>query len=440
LKFGTDGIRGRADHDLTPDVVVALGRAAARVLGSDHRFVLGRDTRESCARITADLVHGLALEGAPAVDAGVLPTPAIAYLAAAEHAPAAMVSASHNPWPDNGVKLFAPGGRKLDDVAQEAVEEALATFVRGPGTPLAAVDCPPLDGADDRYVAHLGSVLEGRRLDGVRVVLDCANGAASATAPRALRALGAQVVTIHAAPNGRNINEGCGSTAPGDLQRAVVAAGADAGLAFDGDADRVIAVDEQGVVVDGDQMMVIAALDLHARGQLRNEAVAVTVMSNLGLRHALTAAGIGVVTTPVGDRSILDALHDHGLALGGEQSGHVVFADHATTGDGTLTGLVLLDCLARSGERLSVLAAAMQRYPQVLENVAVGGPADLDDAAEVWDAVRAEEAALGGEGRVLVRASGTEPVVRVMVEAPTEDAAIAVARRVAAAVRARFGG
>jgi phosphoglucosamine mutase len=439
-RFGTDGIRGDADGVLTSDLVVALGRAAARVLGADQPFLIGRDTRASGERIRDDLVRGLETEGASALDAGVIPTPGVAFLAADDGLAAAMISASHNPWTDNGIKLFAPGGLKLDDDAQARIESVLDALA-GDG---AHSSEPPESAAvvDDallRYGGHLVGVLEGRRLDGMRVVVDAANGAASHIGPTVLRTLGAQVVVIHGEPNGRNINDACGSTAPDDLCRAVVAAGADAGLAFDGDADRVLAVDEHGAIVDGDQIMVAIATDLHERGRLRNEAVAVTVMSNLGLRHALTDAGIGVVTTPVGDRSILEALREHGLSVGGEQSGHIVLGDHATTGDGILTGLVLLDGAARRGVGLSNLAARMVRYPQVLVNVAVAPGADLAHADAVWQAVRDAERTLGDDGRVLVRASGTEPVVRIMVEADTTERADAVAARLVEAVQLHLG-
>ena len=437
-RFGTDGIRGRADTDLTSEVVVALGRAAAHVLGNERAFVIGRDTRESGPRITADLVRGLSAEGAQAVDVGVLPTPGVAYLAAANGSPGAVISASHNPWHDNGVKLFAPGGLKLDDDTEAAVETALEAALESGETLTDDDEHVETIDASDRYAAHLAGVLEGRRLDGVRVIADCANGAASEVAPRVLRSVGAQVVAIHAEPDGRNVNHLCGSTHPEDLRRAVTAARADVGLAFDGDADRVIAVDERGEIVDGDQMIVIAALDLHQRGRLPNEAVAVTVMSNLGLRRALTGAGIGVLSTPVGDRAVLEALREHGFVLGGEQSGHLVFTEHATTGDGIVSGLVLLDCMARSGKPLSELAAAMTRLPQVLENVRLAAPADLEHADALWQVVRAEEADLDGRGRVLVRASGTEPVLRVMVEADTADEATEVAARIVAAVRSIF--
>jgi phosphoglucosamine mutase len=439
LRFGTDGVRGDAGSDLTPPLVAALGCAAARVLGTRTPFLVGRDTRESGPRIEHDLTVGLAAEGGTAVSLGVLPTPAVAYLASVERAPAAMISASHNPWRDNGIKLFAPGGRKLDDDVEAAIEHELHALLDPPVATDASVAAAVRDDAVDRYVDHLASVLDGRDLRGVRVVVDCANGAASSVVQRLAGTVLPELVTMHASPDGRNINEACGSTHPEEL-RARVRDGFDAGLALDGDADRVIMVDERGEVVDGDQIMVMTALDLHARGLLRNDAVAVTVMSNLGLRHALRDAGVRVVETPVGDRNVLVALDEHDLVLGGEQSGHIVFRDHATTGDGLLTGLFVLDLVRRAQRPLSELAAVMTRYPQVLVNVRVGRRPDLDHAPEIGAAVRDAESRLGEEGRVLVRASGTEPVVRVMVEAASPERADAEAGRLVTAVEAAFGG
>jgi phosphoglucosamine mutase len=437
LRFGTDGVRGDADTDLTPPLVTALGRAAARVLGTDIAFLIGRDTRESGPRIERDLARGLAAEGAPVVSLGVLPTPAVAHLAGLDGAPAAMISASHNPWRDNGIKLFAPGGRKLDDGTEAEIEQVMLALVDetvpvGEG----AVEMATRPDAIDAYVAHLASVVEGRDLSNLAVLVDCANGAASAVVER-LHEMLPRLVAIHREPDGRNINEGCGSTHPADLQRRV-ADGFPVGLALDGDADRVLAVDERGTLVDGDQIMVMAALDLRGRGLLRNDAIAVTVMSNLGLRRALDAAGIGVVETPVGDRNVLVALDEHDLVLGGEQSGHLVFRDHATTGDGLLTGLVLLDLLQRSARPLSELAAAMVRFPQVLTNVRVGRRPDLDGSPALATEIEAARERLGEAGRVLVRASGTEPLVRVMVEAASEETAAAEAARLAEAVEAAF--
>ncbi len=443
LRFGTDGVRGIANRELTPELVTALGRAVARVLGSDRPFIVGRDTRRSGPLLEAALVAGLCSEGADVERVGVLPTPGVAYLAEMFDAPAAVLSASHNPYPDNGVKLFARGGRKIADAPEEHIETELRRLVdagagdgpdgRGVGVVRDRV------GAAADYIAHLSAALRDRRLDGQSVVVDCGNGAAFEVAPWALRVRGAWVRVLHDEPDGININAGCGSTDPAELQEAVVATSADAGLAFDGDADRVIAVDERGNLVDGDQMLAIIALDLHERGELRGDAVVATVMSNLGLRHALAGHGIHVVETPVGDRNVLTALEERGLSLGGEQSGHVILADLATTGDGTLTGMLLLDVMARRGRPLSELAAVVEPLPQVLRSVQVGDGAGLEHDGTFRAELEAVEQQLGADGRVLVRPSGTEPVVRVMVEAPTSEQAETAATRLAAAVERACG-
>jgi phosphoglucosamine mutase len=436
LRFGTDGVRGDADADLTTPLIVALGRAAARVLGAET-FLIGRDTRESGVRIEADLARGLEAEGAGVVTLGVAPTPAIAFLAQRAGAPAAIISASHNPWHDNGVKLVGRDGRKLADEAEAAIEAELQSLLSQPASLSSPTDdvVTTVEDLDlDAYLAHLLGALDGRTLRGLRVVVDCANGAAYDIGPRALRAAGAEVEVLHAAPDGRNINDACGSTDPSELQRAVVDHGADLGLALDGDADRVVAVDEQGGLVDGDQIMVMTALDWHERGMLRNDAIAVTVMSNLGLRRALHDAAVGIVVTPVGDRSVTAAMAEHDLAIGGEQSGHIVFADLATTGDGVLTGLIVGDLVARGGVALSTLAASMTRLPQVLVNVRLARKVDIAAEPGIGAVVREVETELGDRGRVLVRSSGTEPLLRVMVEAPTSSEAEAAADRIVAAI------
>ena len=427
LRFGTDGVRGVANVDLTPELAVALGRAAARVLGPDGPFLVARDTRRSGPMLEAALAAGLNAEGADVDVAGVLPTPGVAYLSQARGCAAAMISASHNPYPDNGIKFFARGGRKLPDAVEERVEDELDEI-------LAAGAGPGPSGADvgtvrrvanptDAYVGHLMASLEGRRLDGLRVVVDCGHGAAFQAAPAVLARLGAGVDVRNASPDGCNINAGCGSTHPEALRAQVQAAGAHVGLAFDGDADRLIAVDERGGLVDGDHILAVTALDLRARGLLRHDSVAATVMANFGFRRAMAERGVRVVETKVGDRYVLEAMESEGLALGGEQSGHIIFADLATTGDGILSGLVLLDVMCRTGRPLSELASVVTKLPQVLRNVRVGDRAGLPAAEGFWAEVQAIEAELGGEGRVLVRPSGTEPVVRVMVEAPTAEAA-----------------
>jgi phosphoglucosamine mutase len=433
LRFGTDGVRGVANQELTVELVTAIGRAAVRVLGAGAPFVIGRDTRRSGPMLEGALVAGICAEGADAVLAGVLPTPGVAYLARERGAPGAVISASHNPYIDNGIKLLAPGGRKIPEAVETAVEHELRELAVAQPDSDAVGDevgvASEYRGALDDYTAFLVDSLQGRHLTGIQAVVDCGNGAAFRAAPTALRALGAQVDVIHAAPDGTNINAGCGSTSPDDLREAVLAAGADVGLAFDGDADRVIAVDERGDLVDGDQMLAIAALDLQDRKLLRGDAVVATVMSNLGLRRALAPYRISVIETPVGDRNVLDVLEQRNLALGGEQSGHVVFADHATTGDGTLTGIFLLDTMVRRGRSLSELAAVMTRVPQVQRNIEVAEPDVLNGDAAFWSRVRDVDGELGDEGRVLVRPSGTEALVRVMVESADADAADEAADR-----------
>jgi phosphoglucosamine mutase len=433
LRFGTDGVRGVANRELTPELVTALGRATVRVLGPTQPFVVGRDTRRSGPMLEAALVAGLCAEGADVVLVGVLPTPGVAHVARERGAPAAVISASHNPFGDNGIKLFAAGGRKIPEPLELEVEQELRALAvsqpePGPEGVGVGVSSEHRTALDD-YVATLVDALQGRQLTGLHVVVDCGNGAAFRAAPTALRALGATVDVIHASPDGMNINADCGSTYPADLQEAVLVAGADAGLAFDGDADRVIAVDERGALVDGDEILAVTAIDLHDRTLLRGDAVVATVMSNLGLRRALEPYGISVLETPVGDRNVLDALEQRNLTLGGEQSGHVIFADHATTGDGALTGIFLLDTMARRGRSVSELASVLTRVPQILRNVAVDGAEHLRGDAAFWSRVRDVDDELGDDGRVLVRPSGTEPLVRVMVECTDADAAAIAADR-----------
>ncbi|MEO7430056.1 MAG: phosphoglucosamine mutase [Acidimicrobiales bacterium] len=438
LKFGTDGVRGVANLDLTPEVVLALGRAAARVLPS-WRFVVGRDTRRSGPLLEAALVAGLTAEGADVVLLGVAPTPAIAWVAARETIAGAVISASHNPFEDNGVKLFGPGGKKLDDDTEAALERELHSLLRheASGDPRTGDAIGTvIDGSGEvaRWMQSVADSMDGRRLDGLRVVVDCANGAASRVGPALLRSLGAEVTVLHDEPDGTNINAGCGSTHPGDLQAAVLAGGAAAGIALDGDADRALAVDATGRLIDGDQIIAIAAIDRRDAGTLVDDTVVVTVMTNLGFRLGMSEHGIRVLEVPVGDRYVLEALDGGGFSLGGEQSGHVIFADRATTGDGLLTAVQLLDVMARSGRPLAELAdASMTRLPQVLRNVRVARGA-ADAGLALADDVARAELELGDHGRVLIRASGTEPLVRVMVEAPTAEQATAVADRLAAAV------
>jgi phosphoglucosamine mutase len=433
LRFGTDGVRGRALSQLSPDYVMSLGRAAAQVLGGGE-WLIGRDTRESGPELERALIVGLRAGGAEPMQAGVLPTPALARLSAREGSPAAMITASHNPYSDNGVKIFAPGGLKLTDEIEHAIEAAL-----GPTSQPVAQPGRALPDAVADYCDSLVDTNPSGSLRGLRVVLDCANGAMYQAAPRVVSALGAEVVVIHAEPDGRNINHHCGATHPASLSTAVVSHGADLGLAFDGDGDRVIAVDERGVVVDGDRMIALAALQLRDEGQLTNNTVVVTVMSNLGFHKAMEAAGVNVVTTAVGDRSVLEALDAGDYAIGGEQSGHIIYRHLATTGDGLLAGLRLGAYVRRTGRSLAELAGSvMTSYPQVLVNVRVANR-HPHVAVELADEIAAAEDSLNGEGRILVRPSGTEPLIRVMVEAATQPLAQATADNLAGVVSARFG-
>jgi phosphoglucosamine mutase len=445
LTFGTDGVRGVANSELSAELVMALGRAAARVLGRDG-FVVGRDTRISGPLLVSSLAAGLAAEGADVVDLGVLPTPGVALMAAERGLPAAVVSASHNPFADNGVKLFARGGTKLDEDIERSIEAELGTVLAGPAgsRKLPAGDAVGrITGDEDagrRYLDRLRGSLAGRTLTGLRVVVDCANGAASGLAPGLLESLGAEVTVLSAAPDGVNINAACGSTHPQALQEAVVTGGADVGLALDGDADRVVAVDERGHLVDGDHLMAMSALDLRDRGLLAGNTVVVTVMSNLGFRLAMEAADLAVHETPVGDRHVLAAMETHGWVLGGEQSGHIIFRHLASTGDGMLTGLQVLDLVRRRQRSLGELAAeSMTRMPQELRSVRVADLSLLDEAPAVWDAVAETERSLGHRGRVVLRASGTEPVVRVMVEADDPGTAASAVDRLCHVVEQALG-
>jgi phosphoglucosamine mutase len=431
-RFGTDGWRGRAYDELTVDFVRLLGEVAASVLGGDT-FLIGRDTRASGADLEQAFADGLARAGVRAKSLHVTPTPAVAWLSAADGIAAAMISASHNPYSDNGIKLFAAGGAKLSDLTQNRIQ---AELDRRSATPAPATAAPIIDCSEElgRYRGAIVDSLEGRDLRGLRLVIDCANGSNYVIAPAVLAAVGAEVTVIHDAPDGHNINDHCGSTHPEDLQRLVVERKADFGLAFDGEAARVLAVDHRGQLIDGDHIIAICAIDRHARGALARNAVAVTVMSNLGFRLSMQARGIEVIETPVGDRHVLEALEREGATFGGEQSGHIIFADLATTGDGLLTAVQLLDVVCRSGRPLADLAAeSMTRLPQVLRNVRVPAPV-VDLEARLAPAVARVEATLAGRGRVLIRPSGTEPLVRVMVEAPSQHEAAALAEELAEAV------
>ncbi len=433
LRFGTDGVRGRAHEELLTDDIARLAHAAAEVLAPTGPVVIGRDTRASSPEFADALIAGFGAVGVPTLDMGVAPTPAVAWAAARDHTPGAMVSASHNPWHDNGVKLFGPGGRKLGDEVQAALESVLADPNRS-WTPDAAGPRLATD-ASALVLEYQTAVAATVDFDGsgLRVVVDAAHGSATSALPGPLQAHGEAVTVINADPDGRNINHQCGSTYPEAVAEAVCQQGADLGLTFDGDADRVLAVDHAGELVDGDQIIAICAADRHRQGRLPGNTVVVTVMANLGFHRAMAQQGINVVTTSVGDRHVWAALQDGDWALGGEQSGHVIFPALASTGDGLVTALQLLEVVARRGVRLRELAAeAMTKMPQVLYNVNIGPePVDEDRLSA---AVAAAEQSLGQNGRILVRPSGTEPVIRIMVEAETSEIAESVATNVAAAI------
>ena len=437
--FGTDGVRGVANGELTAELALALSSAAARHLVSSGRpgprvAVIGRDPRASGEMLEAAVIAGLTSEGVDALRVGVLPTPAVAYLTGAYDADfGVMISASHNPMPDNGIKIFGPGGHKLGDDTEDRIEELVAS---GPGLrPTGAGIGRLIDAEDaaDRYLRHL-SKASPLRLDGLTVVVDCAHGAASSVAPRAYRAAGARVIAINAEPNGLNINDGCGSTHLDSLRSAVLAHGADVGLAHDGDADRCLAIDANGKLVDGDAIMAVLALAMQEAGELAYHTLVTTVMSNLGLHLAMRSVGVTVRTTSVGDRYVLEELRAGEYSLGGEQSGHIVMPALGSTGDGIVTGLRLMTRMAQTGSPLARLASAMQPLPQVLINVEVADKATAAAAPSVQAAVNEAEAELGDTGRILLRPSGTEPLIRVMVEAAEEEVAHRVATRVADAV------
>lgn len=449
--FGTDGVRGIANRDITADLALDLAIAAASVLSErgeleGHRpiAVVGRDTRISGQFLSASVAAGLASTGMDVLDAGVIPTPAIAHLVAALGADLGVViSASHNPMPDNGIKFFSRGGHKLDDSVEERIEERMGDVGDRPvGANVGTISARP--DLVDVYVAHVVSAARAfggnaSPLEGLHVVADAAHGAASTAAAAALGMAGARVDVINAAPTGLNINDGVGSTHLDVLASAVVAAGADVGVAFDGDADRCLAIDHTGAVVDGDQIMGVLALQMKERGTLYRNTLVATVMSNLGLHVAMRAAGIDIVETAVGDRYVLEAMREAGYSLGGEQSGHIIVADHGTTGDGLLTALFLGATVAASGQRLRDLCAPIQRLPQALINVPEVDKSRVFTDEVLQEAVAAARAELGAEGRVLLRPSGTEALVRVMVEAQSEAQSTAVASSLASVVATRLG-
>ncbi|MDQ0726325.1 phosphoglucosamine mutase [Microbacterium sp. W4I20] len=447
--FGTDGVRGLANGILTADLALTLAQATAVVLGQGRTAesrkaegkrllaVVARDPRVSGHFLTAAVSAGLASSGVDVLEAGVIPTPALAFLVADRDADfGVMISASHNAAPDNGIKIFARGGRKLPDVVEQRIEEAMAgEKLRPTGAGVGRIE--RFSDAEDRYVLHLLGSLPNR-LDGIHVVLDCAHGAASGVSPETFRDAGAEVTVIGAEPDGWNINDGVGSTHLDNLAEAVVRLGADIGIAHDGDADRCLAVDAEGNHIDGDQIMAIIALSMKERGHLTDDTLVATVMSNLGLHVAMREHGITVRQTAVGDRYVLEDMNAGGYALGGEQSGHVIMSEFATTGDGLLTGLHLAAEMARQKRSIAELASVMTVYPQVLINVRDVDKDRVADDEGVQQAVREVEAELGDTGRVLLRKSGTEPLVRVMVEAADAESVRAYADRLATVVQERL--
>ncbi|MEV4433546.1 phosphoglucosamine mutase [Streptomyces sp. NPDC049555] len=448
--FGTDGVRGVANADLTAELALGLSVAAAHVLAEAGTFeghrpvaVVGRDPRASGEFLEAAVVAGLASAGVDVLRVGVLPTPAVAYLTGALGADlGVMLSASHNAMPDNGIKFFARGGHKLADELEDRIEQTYRAHASGEPwdrpTGAGVGRVRDYDQGFDNYVAHLIGVLPNR-LDGLKVVIDGAHGAAARVSPEAFARAGAEVVTIGTEPDGLNINHECGSTHLAKLCAAVVEHGADLGVAHDGDADRCLAVDAQGNEIDGDQILAVLALAMREADTLRKNTVVATVMSNLGFKLAMEREGVQLVQTAVGDRYVLEEMKANGFALGGEQSGHVIVLDHATTGDGTLTGLMLAARVAATGRPLAELAGVMERLPQVLINVRGVDKSRVGTSEELAAAVNAAERELGGTGRVLLRSSGTEPLVRVMVEAADHEQATKVAEQLAEVVRTALG-
>lgn len=441
--FGTDGVRGTANREITAEFSLSLAQAAAKVLGAEARkrgdrprAVIAHDPRLSSDFISAAVSAGLASSGVDVYDAGVLPTPATAFLTADLDADfGVMISASHNSAPDNGIKFFSRGGHKLPDATEDAIENALGDALTPIGSEIGRIT--RFADAEDRYIVHLLGTLPNK-LDGIKVVIDCAHGAASAVSPEAFADAGAKVIVIGADPDGNNINQGYGSTHLSALQAAVVEHKADLGIAHDGDADRCLAVDHTGAVVDGDHIMTVLALAMKSRGELARNTLVTTVMSNLGLKVAMREAGIDLVETKVGDRYVLEAMRDGGYTLGGEQSGHIIFSQYATTGDGILTGMQIAAQIVATGKSLSELVSVMPNYPQVLVNVSGVDKTRVHDDEVLTQLVMEAEAELQGNGRVLLRASGTESLVRVMVEASEAGTAQSWADRIARVVEQRL--
>jgi len=449
--FGTDGIRAAAGQfPLDPATIHAVGLALAHHLGQSPRVLIGQDTRESSEWIAAALTAGLVAGGASVESAGVIPTPAVAYLARAhKFSVGIVISASHNPWVDNGIKLFGPDGYKLPDSTELAIESDIfrrielssRSAVEGPVSSL----LPPLINVSDRveYIRSLLAAVPNLSLDGHRIVIDCANGAASAIAPQLFAELnahgGGEVIVTHASPNGRNINENCGALYPTTVAAEVVSHHATMGITFDGDADRALFADDSGKVVNGDAVLLLAARDLAAQGLLTNSTVVATTMSNMGLEAALKRSGIRMLRAPVGDKYVLEEMLATGAALGGEQSGHILFTGRSTTGDGLLTALLLLDILHRAGQTLAQLTADLKTFPQIIVNVRVREKRPLDSIPTVAAAIAAAELALADSGRVVIRYSGTEALARVMIEAESEAQMQLHSNAIADAIRNEIG-
>ncbi|MFC4620499.1 phosphoglucosamine mutase [Camelliibacillus cellulosilyticus] len=443
--FGTDGVRGIANTELTPELAFKLGRMGGYILTKDAdarpKILVGRDTRVSGIMLESALIAGLLSIGAEVMPLGVISTPGVAYLTKVVGAQAGvMISASHNPVADNGIKFFGNDGFKLSDEEEAAIEALLDqedTLPRPSGTDIGIVN-EYYEGSQ-KYLQHLKQTVEEDDFSGLRIALDCANGATSLLASRLFADLEADIVTIGTSPNGENINEGVGSTHPEALAELVKSEGADVGLAFDGDGDRLIAVDENGQIIDGDQIMYICAKYFHEEGRLKGDTLVTTVMSNLGLYKALEALGIKTIQTKVGDRYVMSAMREGGYSIGGEQSGHIIFLDFAKTGDGMLSALQLVNIIKATGKKLSELAGDMKKYPQKLVNIKVSDKNHVTENPSVAAIIQEVETEMAGDGRVLVRPSGTEPLVRVMVEAPTEDACDAYVQRIADVVRKEMG-
>lgn len=442
--FGTDGVRGIANSELTPELAFKLGRAATTLFGKQTEkpvFLIGRDTRISGEMLESALAAGICSAGGKVIVAGVMPTPAVAYLTKKLKVQAGVViSASHNPYPDNGIKFFAATGYKLPDAVEDKLEKLLLspedTMPRPTGDKVGTISYH--HDLLKEYISYVLSTVD-TDFTGLKIVVDCANGAAFVAAPVVLRKLGAEVIAINNSPNGTNINNQCGSTHLEQLQKAVAEQHADLGIAHDGDADRCLAIDENGAVIDGDQMMVICALEMMKRNKLKDNTLVATVMSNIGLHQAMKKAGGKVEVTQVGDRYVLENMLEKGLVLGGEQSGHIIFSDYATTGDGLITAVHLIAAMRRDGKKLSELAALMTRFPQVLVNVRVATKAGWEDNAAINDAIKKGDTELGEEGRILVRASGTEPLIRVMAEGPEMEQLERIVNTIAQVVKEQQG-